>query len=244
MNQALTTAQNTEMSAFSDIKSFEDAQRIASMLSSSTLVPKEFQGKEGLANCMIALELAQRLNASPMAVMQNLYIIHGRPSWSAQYIIAAINTCGKFSPLRFKMDGQGADRTCTAQAVDKSGELLEGGEVSIQMAKDEGWYAKNGSKWKTMPEQMLRYRAAAFFGRLYAPEIMMGMQTAEELNDVIEVTPTVVVNDKESTTENVRATLVNMVKKAEPVVDEDTGEIDEGSRAFLEAYEQEKAKAE
>ena len=227
MNELTKLEATTDVSAFTNITAFEDAQRISSMLSKSSLVPKEFQGADGVANCMIALELAQRLNASPMAVMQNLYIIHGRPSWSAQYVIAAINTSGKFSPLRFKMKGEGADRTCTAQATDRSGELLEGGIVSIQMAKDEGWFGKNGSKWKTMPEQMLRYRAAAFFGRLYAPEIMMGMQTAEELNDVIEVVPTVIpVTDGDTTTDNVRETLTNLDKEqAAPVVDTTTGEV-------------------
>jgi hypothetical protein len=66
-------------------------------------------------------------------------------------------------------------------------EKLEGPKVTMKMANAEGWVSKTGSKWKTMPELMLRYRASAFFGRLYAPEIMMGMQTAEEIQDVINV---------------------------------------------------------
>jgi hypothetical protein len=51
------------------------------------------------------------------------------------------------------------------------------------LAKAEGWSAKNGSKWKTMPEQMIMYRAAAFWGRVYAPEKMLGMHTGDELED-------------------------------------------------------------
>ena len=54
----------------------------------------------------------------------------------------------------------------------------------MQMAKDEGWSTKNGSKWKTMPEQMLRYRSASFFGRIYAPEILMGFKTTDEVEDM------------------------------------------------------------
>lgn len=89
------------------------------------------------------------------------------------------------------MSGEGDKRACKAWTNDKAGERLEGPEVSIAMAKAEGWYEKTGSKWKTMPELMLRYRAAAFFGRLYAPDVLMGMQTAEEVIDVepIDVTP-------------------------------------------------------
>ena len=55
------------------------------------------------------------------------------------------------------------------------------------MAKAEGWLQKQGSKWQTMPDLMLRYRAAAFFARQYAPELTMGMHTAEEVADVVEI---------------------------------------------------------
>ena len=165
---------------------FELEQRKASALSKSTLVPKDYQNN--LPNCMIAMEVASRTNSSVMMVMQNLYVVHGRPSWSSQYIIAAINACGRFKPLRFKMEGEGMTRSCTAWTTDNSGEVLEGPQVTMAMAKAEQWLDKAGSKWKTMPELMLRYRAAAFFGRLYAPDILMGMQTAEE---IIDITPTI-----------------------------------------------------
>lgn len=167
-------------------QAFAHVQRVAKMFSSSTLVPDTFKGN--IANCTIALEMAHRMGANPMAVMQNLYIVHGRPGWSAQFIIACLNQCGKFSPLRFKIEGEGDAKTCTAWAKElDSGEILEGPGVSIGMAKKEGWATKNGSKWQTMPDLMLRYRAATFFGRLYAPDLLMGMVTAEELSDATPV---------------------------------------------------------
>lgn len=173
--------------AFSgDMQSFADGQRIAQALATSTLVPKDYQ--KNVANCMIALEMSQRVNANPMAVMQNLYIIHGRPSWSSQFIIGMINGCGRFSPMRFEMFAGPQDEDkwgCRAYATDLvDGDKLEGPWTSIKMAKAEGWYQKNGSKWKTMPDLMLRYRAAAFFGRLYAPDLLMGMSTDEESRDI------------------------------------------------------------
>jgi hypothetical protein len=175
--------------AFSSIERFEGAQRMAQLLCASALVPEGFRGKENIPNCLIALEMAQRIGASPMAVMQNLHVIHGRPSWSSSFIISALNSCGRFSPLRFEMNGEGDKRTCKAWATDKTGERLEGPEISIDMAKAEGWYGKNGSKWKSMPELMLRYRAAAFFGRLYAPDVLNGMHAAEEVADIVEQAP-------------------------------------------------------
>jgi hypothetical protein len=169
-------------SSFS-MKGFEHAQRVAKMLASSSLIPKEYQGN--IQNTMIALEMANRIGASPIMVMQNLYVIQGKPSWSSSFIIAALNACRRFSPLRFEMAGTGEEYGCHAWAYDlATKDKLEGPKITMKMAGAEGWVSKPGSKWKTMPELMLRYRAAAFFGRLYAPDILMGMQTAEEVADV------------------------------------------------------------
>lgn len=170
-------------SVYSSGDAFDQAQRVAKMLSSTSMIPKDYQGN--VANCLVALEMANRVGTSPLMVMQNLHIIHGRPSWSATYLIAAVNTSGKFSPLRFQITGEGDARQCVAVAKDlATGELLEGPPVSIAMAKKEGWYNKTGSKWQHMPDLMLRYRAAAFFSRLYAPEVAMGLHTVEEAYDV------------------------------------------------------------
>jgi hypothetical protein len=158
---------------------FEHAQRIAKLLSSSDLVPNQYKGN--IANTMVALEMAHRMNASPLMVMQNLHIIHGRPSWGSSFIIASLNSCGRFETLRF----ESTPTSCKAVTMDKqSGAILEGPTVTMEMAKLEGWLDKPGSKWKTMPELMLKYRAAAFFGRLYAPEIMMGLYSADEVVDI------------------------------------------------------------
>lgn len=192
MSTEIQSVATTEQGfAFANKGAFENAQRMAIALTSSTLVPKEYQGKENTGNAIIALEMAQRLQVSPLMVMQNMNIIHGRPSWSSQFIISAINACGKFSPLRFEWENKEGEDTwgCRAYATELStGEILKGSKVTIKLAKDEGWYSKAGSKWKTMPEQMLMYRAGAFFGRIYAPEIMNGMQTREEVLDVLEPT--------------------------------------------------------
>ena len=185
---ALTTTQSTG-SVFSGIQAFEDAQRIAKALASSTLIPPQFQGQQGFANCLVALEIANRMRMSPFQVMQNLHIIHGRPSWSSQFIIGLINGCGRFSPLRYDVTGEGDSLACTCVATElASGNDLRGPTVTMAMAKREGWSTKSGSKWQTMPELMIRYRAAAFWGRLYIPELLVGIQTQEEVVDIEPVT--------------------------------------------------------
>jgi hypothetical protein len=182
---------------------FELMQRVAKCLGASTLVPKDFQGPNNLPNVVIALEMANRIGVTPLAVIQNLYIVHGKPGWSSTFIIASVNSCGRYCPLRFDMQGQPDSdaRTCVAWTTEvafplprgaqtlalarESGlPVLEGPPVSILMAKKEGWYTKNGSKWQTMPELMLRYRAATFFGRLFAPDLLMGIRPTDELEDI------------------------------------------------------------
>jgi hypothetical protein len=171
---------------FENESNFVFAQRIAKMLCTSSLVPDEYRGEKAIGNCLIALELANRLKISPLTVMQNLYIIKGRPSWSSQFLIGQLNGTGKFTPLRFEFSGtrDKDDWSCRAFAIDNAGEVLYGTWISIKMAKSEGWVGKVGSKWLTMPEQMLQYRAAAFFCRLYAPEITLGLLTYEEVVDM------------------------------------------------------------
>jgi hypothetical protein len=168
------------MPGFNSSSSWELAQRIGKAFASSDLVPQQYRGN--LANCIVALEMANRMGAAPLMVMQNLHIVHGNPGWSSKFLIASFNQCGRFSSLRYAWN---ADRSaCRAWAVEKAtGERIDGPEVSIEMARSEGWSTKSGSKWKTMPELMLMYRAAAFLIRAYAPEISMGLRTDDEIID-------------------------------------------------------------
>ena len=231
---APTQKANTSVGFF-DLESFELTQRMAKMFSTSSLVPAQFRdtvekynsatrqkelvkNPEALANCAIALDMASRLNANPIMVMQNLYVIEGRPSWSSQWIIACVNKSGRFSPLQFRIEDLGEQEVqyeefawvsgkkqssikkavirnlvCVAHAKSlDTGEVVESAPVSMELAVKEGWYGKNGSKWQTMPEVMLRYRAAAFFGRVYAPDLLMGFQSQEEAEELayIETAPT------------------------------------------------------
>lgn len=176
---------NGAIAAFSSQGNFEAAQRMAKALASSDLVPEAYRGK--LPNCLIAMELASRIGVSVFAAMQNLDIIHGRPSWRSQFLIATVNGSGRFSPLRYQFFGTPNTDTwgCRCVAKDReSGEECIGPDITVALAKAEGWYQKNGSKWKTLTQLMLSYRAAAFWTRLYAPELSLGMSTVEEADDI------------------------------------------------------------
>ncbi len=128
-----------------------------------------------------------------MLVMQNLYVVQGRPGWSSTFLIASVNHCGRYTALRYEERGTEGDKTYAvrAWATEKSsGERLNGTWITWQMVEQEGWSKKSGSKWLTMPGQMFKYRAAGFWVRTYAPEISMGLLTAEEVQDITPSKPT------------------------------------------------------
>lgn len=159
------------------------AGQMAQALSQSTIVPKDYQGNQ--ANAMVAIEIANRLQTSPLMVMQNLYVIQGRPSWSAQFLIASVNGSGKYDmELQYdeKSDKDGKPFSCQCWTM-KDGRKVSGPVIDMEMAKAEGWVGKPGSKWKTMPQIMLRYRAASFFARMNCPEMTLGFYTKEEVVD-------------------------------------------------------------
>lgn len=278
---------------FFDPEQFNTMQRVCKLFANSELVPDMYKVKyepipagadentanaikfknqiaehKAVANCMIAIEIATRIGASPLMVMQNMTPIYGKPSWSSKFLIATVNTCGRFEPLQFRFTDKGmcgmveytdyvwdnASRSkkpvtkqfdgkkvmnieCVAYTTKKgSTDVLESSPVSIELAIQEGWYTKNGSKWQTMTKQMLMYRAASFWTSAYAPELSMGMRTVEEQQDIYvdyqDVTATEVEAEKKDNANKVAIGLdladgQDTATKA--VVDTETGEIKEST---------------
>lgn len=188
--QELMAAQDNSLAidTFSNSESFQKIYDIGKMFASSTLVPSAFQGKP--MDCAIAVDMANRIGVSPMFVMQNLYVVQGKPSWSGQACTAMVMASGKFKNVRHVYTGErGTDNWgCFLQAErTDTGEVVHGVEVTIKMAKDEKWYDKNGSKWKTIPELMLAYRASSFFARVFIPNALMGCIVEGEAEDIARV---------------------------------------------------------
>lgn len=241
---------NVPINCFGTLAGFEAGQRIANMFSQSNLVPNNFKGDIG--SCLIALNMANRMGADPLQVMQSLYIVHGKPSFSSAFLIACFNRCGRFSTIRYRMQGtKGKDNWgCVAYSTElATGELVEGVEVTIGMAKAEGWWSKkdrNGnetSKWQTMPELMLRYRAATFLIRSVAPDIALGFPTTEEAIDITDQTTVVSNTTAPSTLDEVaKAAVAEQAKAAEPVsVVQDIDPLPEDGVVEVEAKEVEPA---
>ena len=188
MNEEKTLAvveQTTELATngvWENKDQFNQLLRAANMLSQTSIIPATYQGKP--QDCFVAIEMANRMGVSPLVVMQNMYVVKGKPAWAGQACTMFINSCGKFTGVKHVYTGEkGTDsRGCYVTATRISdGVQVNGVEVTIAMAKAEGW--TSNTKWRNMPELMLAYRASAFFARVHCPEALMGVQLVDEIYD-------------------------------------------------------------
>ena len=185
--QALTVPEagkSEVIPGYGSASGFELLQRGAQALAASSMVPDAYSGN--VANCIVALEMSLRMRVSPMMVMQNLNVIRGKPSWSSAFLIGSLNGSLHYGKVTYTMFGEkGKDsRGCVASTVDKdSGEIIEGPEVTVAIAKADGWWSRKDSKWPRMTELMLRYRAGSWLVRTVAPEMCMGFPGDDEVLD-------------------------------------------------------------
>lgn len=179
----INTAPMNATNIWADKTAFEQTQRVAIMLSKSQMIPEKYQNKP--QDCFVAIEMAARAGLSPLAVLQNVDVVKGKPRWSGQACMAIINSCGRFRDAHPEYTGaKGTEnRACFIRAtrvLDRA--VVDGTEVSMKMAAAEGWMSN--PKWKNMPEQMLFYRAAAFFARIYCPSELLGAIVEGEPEDI------------------------------------------------------------
>ena len=169
---------------WNDAKLYNQYLAMAQTLSKSEIIPQSYKGKP--ADCLIAIDIANRLGLSPAIVMQNSQCVRGNFTWKGSACKAMIDGCGRYQKTRYVYVGEeGKDSYgCYLEAIDNDGDIIKGVPVTIAMAKKEGWYNKDGSKWQTMSDLMLKYRAAAFFMRTECASIAMGFLTKEEVEDI------------------------------------------------------------
>lgn len=186
MNELITyEPSDAQVSVYSNVNLYGQYLKMAEGLSKTELVPNSYKNKPEA--CLIALDIARQIGCkNPLFVMQNLYVVQGKPSWSGQYCTAIVRA--NFSNVQVKWcgdkDGPIEQKGCRVIATDKNGNECIGSKVTMEMAKKEGWLNKNGSKWQTMPEQMLQYRAFTFFARIYCPEKLLGLTAEDEEADI------------------------------------------------------------
>lgn len=181
-NEHVNMVADFENGIYGSSDSFKMAYQMAKALSQSTIVPAHFQRNE--ANCLVAISQAQKMNIDPFTVMQNMYMIQGKITWKSSFLIAMINASGKYDiELQFEENEKDEKPYSCRCWTTKDGRRVDGIKVTMDMADAEGWIEKKGSKWKSLPALMLRYRAASFFANLNCPELTSGFYTKEEILD-------------------------------------------------------------
>ena len=170
-----------------EVKKFELEQRRASMFIATDFFPAHLRKGDKnatIGTAVIVLDLAQRMNLGALEVAQSIYIVNGKPSFETKFLVARLNSSGLLKGRLNTIlapDGQSAH----CEAVDaQTGQLLRGTTITMDMARREGWLDKRGSKWQTMPELMMKYRAQSFFINEFFPEVKYGLKTSDEAEDI------------------------------------------------------------
>src|SRR5690606_2195323 len=208
------------------------------LFAASPLIPQHLRNggpEQALANCYIALKMARTMGEDPLVVLQNIHVVNGKAGFASQYMIARANSSGVFKGRinwRIdKSDPQNLSVTAFATLAD-TGDVVEF-TCDMAMAQAEGW-TKN-PKYRTMGEVMLRYRSAAFLIRFYAPDVMLGYHTADEVEDVLAAA------SLPSPTALTAEMLTEQAKPAEEADHPETGEVTEepaDEAEFTEASEE------
>jgi hypothetical protein len=164
-----------------DDGAFARVERMAQLLARSQLLPAAFRGKP--EDVFFAFLIAQQMGVDVFTVLQSIHFVNGKPGWAAPFLISRANASGVFTDeIKFETTGEGPSLAVTASAtLKKSGERVSR-TVSLAMAAADGW-TKN-AKYRSLPEQMLSYRAATFLIRLYCPGILYGLRPTDELEDI------------------------------------------------------------
>jgi hypothetical protein len=141
------------------------------------MVPAHFQAKP--ESCMVALMYSQQLGESPMVMFQEVSIINGRPNTSARYAISRANRSGLLAgPITWTSKGAGDTLEVTATATLWETQEQVTATVTMKEAAADGW--TRNPKYRSIPEQMLRWRAATRLINLYLPEVLFGLGVREE----------------------------------------------------------------
>lgn len=161
-----------QIKPFENAEGFELAQRMGKLLSFSNTITDDW--RNNIANAVVAIDLSNKTGIPAMTIANHIYVVHGKVGFSAEFYRAIIHGSGRFISL-IKYEFNGDESACRVYMTDTHGEVIKGSWYSIEMAKAEGLYSKRGSKWKIMPEVMLKARAATLFAKDYVSDIYLGL---------------------------------------------------------------------
>lgn len=176
---ALPTTQSSgpEMAAMEDGGVFDRMYRIAELMSSAKLVPEHLQGSVG--DCFMVVQQAYRWQMDPFAVGQKTFLVSGKLGYEGQLVAAVVNSRAPITGrLNYEYNGSGDQRTVTVSGT------LDGESQPRTLTLSIGDVKTGNKNWQQIPDQMLAYRGARDWARRHTPEVLLGVYTPDELEDM------------------------------------------------------------
>lgn len=160
--------------------SLAEAIKFAELIAKSDLAPTGYKGKP--ENVLIAVQMGLEIGLSPMAAIQGIAVIGGRPSLYGDALLAVVRASGKLAAMAESISGEGAAMAASC-CVTRAGEQPITRTFTVADAKTAGLWGKSGP-WSTSPARMLQMRARAFALRDGFADVLRGMASAEESEDI------------------------------------------------------------
>lgn len=161
------------------IESFEQLWRFATCISKSPFAPKGMETPEAIVP---AIQLGLEIGLSPMAALQNVAVINGRPGIYGDAALALVRASGLCESYTQAMEGTG-DNLAAVVVSKRSGHEPITSRFSVADAKKASLWGKSGP-WSQYPERMLLFRARGFNLRDNFGDVLKGLRTTEELSDI------------------------------------------------------------
>ena len=169
-------------------QTMDEAIKFSEVISKSGLVPKDYQGKP--ANCLVAIQWGMELGLAPLQALQNIAVINGKPSVYGDSLLAMVRADDRCMGVEETQHGGVA--TCIVKRRLPEGSIEEVKRTfSMKQAQQAG--LSNRPTWKAYPDRMLQHRARGNALRDAFPDVLRGIITSEEAQDIEEpkdVTPT------------------------------------------------------
>lgn len=157
-----------------------EAMQFSEHLASSSMVPKQYQGKP--ADILVAVQWGYEIGLAPMQALQNISVINGKPSVYGDAAMALVQASPLCEGIDEHIDGEGTPNPVAVCVARRKGRMPVVAKFSVEDAKRAGLWGKQGP-WQAYPKRMLQMRARGFALRDAFPDVLKGLITAEEAQD-------------------------------------------------------------
>lgn len=158
---------------------FDGAWRIANAVVKAGMAPK---GLDTAEKAMVAIMHGLEVGMTPMAALQSIAVVNGRPTIWGDGAIGLVRGSGKLEWIKERIEGEGDNMVAICEVKRKGEPAQEPARFSVADAKKAGLWGKQGP-WQQYPKRMLAMRARAFALRDGFADVLRGLSITEEVQD-------------------------------------------------------------